>query len=102
MLFRLAIYEQELNYKLLTARQREEGYLYKFNEKVLLRADAHTQIESITSGVQNGVYTPNEGRHLLDLPSRDGGDQLIVNGNYVPLTSVGAAYGVNEKGGSDE
>lgn len=102
MLFRLAIYEQELNYKLLTASQREEGYLYKFNEKVLLRADAHTQIESITSGVQNGVYTPNEGRHLLDLPSRDGGDQLIVNGNYVPLTSVGAAYGVNEKGGSDE
>ena len=49
----------------------------------------------------NRVYTPNEGRHYLDLPSKEGGDILIVNGNYVPLTSVGAAYGVNGKGGKE-
>lgn len=101
MLYRLTMYEQEINYKCLSEKQRSEGYLYKFNERVLLRANAETQMKTITSAVQNGVYTPNEGRHFLDLPSMPGGDALIVNGNYVPLTSVGAAYGVNGKGGEE-
>ena len=99
MLFRLTMYEQEINYKCLTDKQRAEGYLYKFNERVLLRANAETQMKTITSAVQNGVYTPNEARHFLDLPSKEGGDNLIVNGNYVPLTSAGAAYGVSKGGG---
>lgn len=100
MLFRLTMYEQEINYKCLTDKQRGDGFLYKFNERVLLRTNAETQMKTITSGVQNGIYTPNEGRHFLDLPSLEGGDQLIVNGNYVPLESVGAAYGVG-KGGDE-
>lgn len=94
MLYRLTLYEQEINYKCLTDEQRADGFLYKFNERVLLRANAETQMKTITSAVQNGVYTPNEGRHFLDLPSKEGGDVLIVNGNYVPLTAAGAAYGV--------
>lgn len=102
MLYRLAQYEQEINYKLLDEDQRHAGMVYKFNEKVLLRATAETQMQTITSGVNNGIYTPNEGRHLLDLPSKEGGDVLIVNGNYVPLTEVGAAYGIKEKGGSGD
>ena len=102
MLYRLGQYEQEINYKLLSQKQRDDGYLFKFNEKVLLRADAQTQMQTITSGIQNGVYTPNEGRHLLDLPSQEGGDQLIVNGNYVPITAVGAAYGIRGEGGNGD
>jgi HK97 family phage portal protein len=102
MLYRLIQYEQEINYKVLSEDQRNEGWIFKFNEKVLLRADAKTQMNTITSAIQNGVYTPNEGRHLLDLPSVDGGDIPIVNGNYIPLTSVGAAYGVNQKGGDND
>lgn len=101
MLYRLTMYEQEINYKCLTDDQRAAGFLYKFNERVLLRANAETQMKTITSAVQNGIYTPNEGRHYLDLPSQDGGDVLIVNGNYVPLTSVGAAYGLNREGGAE-
>ena len=101
MLYRLTMYEQEINYKCLTDKQRADGFLYKFNERVLLRANAETQMQTITSAVQNGIYTPNEGRHYLDLPSLDGGDVLIVNGNYVPLTSVGAAYGVSGEGGKE-
>ena len=102
MLYRLAQYEQEINFKLLSQKQREEGMIYKFNEKVLLRADAETQMKTITTAVQNGIYAPNEGRQLLDLPSKEGGDVLIVNGNYVPLTSVGAAYGIKGEGGSGD
>lgn len=101
MMYRLNQYEQEINYKCLTDEQRAKGFVYKFNEKVLLRANMETQMQSITSAVQNGIYTPNEGRHLLDLPSMEGGDVLIVNGNYVPLTDVGAAYNIGKVGKDD-
>lgn len=99
MLYRLTQYEQEINYKCLTEQQRKEGYFLKFNEKAILRTDSKSQMTNITTAVNNGVYTPNEARNLLDMPSKEGGDILIVNGNYVPLTKVGAAYG---KGGESE
>ncbi len=38
------------------------------------------------------IYMPNEARAILDLPSEDGGDQLMTNGNYIPLTMVGQQY----------
>ena len=102
MLFRLAMYEQEITYKVLTDEQRAKGKFFKFNEKALLRADAETQMRTIVNGVQNAIYTPNEGRHLLDMPDRDGGDVLMCNGNYVPVTQVGAAYGARQEGGNEE
>lgn len=101
MLYRITMYEQEISAKLLSTEEERNGCFYKFNEKVLLRANTKEQIAAITQAIQNGVYTPNEGRRYLDLPGKDGGDQLIVNGNYVPLISVGAAYGVSGEGGKD-
>ena len=98
MLYRLTQYEQEINFKALTERQRADGYFFKFNEKVILRTDSKSQMENLTKAVNNGIYTPNEARNLIDMPSEVGGDILIVNGNYVPLTQVGAAY---KKGGDE-
>lgn len=92
MLYRLTQYEQEINYKSLRDQKRMEGYFFKFNEKAILRTDAKTQMEVIRVAVNNGIYTPNEARSLVDYPAEEGGDILIVNGNYVPLTQVGAAY----------
>lgn len=89
MLYRLAQYEQEINYKCLSEKERAEGYFLKFNERSILRADSKSQMENITKAVNNGVYTPNEARNLLDMPSKEGGDVLIVNGNYILLAQVG-------------
>lgn len=97
-LFIIKQYEEEINHKLLENSEVEEGYYYKFNEKVILRADSKTQMENICKAVNNGLYMPNEGREYLDLPKVDGGDQLIVNGNYIPLTMVGKQY---NKGGDN-
>ena len=102
MLYRLSVYEQEINYKLLNRNQRSDGFMFKFNEKVLLRTDSEKQMQTLASAVNNGVYTPNEARHLLDLPSKEGGDKLIVNGNYIPLTQVGEQYTNSKEGGSGE
>lgn len=62
------------------------------NEGALLRTDSKTQEEIIVGYVNNGVYTPNEARRLLQLPDGEGGDVLMCNGNYIPITQVGAQY----------
>lgn len=98
----LKLYEDEINYKLLSKSERNNGYYLKFNEKVLLRTDSKTQSDIINNYVNNGIYTPNEARSLLDLDNNIHGDKLIVNGNYIPLEFVGTQYGIddaNSKGG---
>lgn len=97
VMYRLKAYEEEINSICLTEKERNEGYLYKFNEKALLRTDSKTQIELMASAVNNGIYKPNEARGFLDLPAAEGGDQLIVNGNYIPLTRVGDQYAKSGK-----
>lgn len=93
MLFVLKQYEEEVNYKLLTdGEQLEEGKYFKLNEKVLLRTDSKTQMEIFGIAVQNGIQKPNECRRKLDLIDAKGGDQLIVNGNFIPITEVGNQY----------
>lgn len=85
-------YEEEINYKMLTEEEQDEGYYYKYNEKVLFRTDSKTQMEYLKNGVQGTIIKPNEARRKLDYPDAEGGDELYANGNIVPLTMAGAAY----------
>lgn len=97
MLFVLKQYEEEVNYKLLSDEEAlDEGKYFKLNEKVLLRTDSKTQMEIFTMAVQNGIEKVNECRRKLDLQDAEGGDKLIVNGNYIPLTEVGKQYGTDQ------
>lgn len=92
MAVRIKAYEEEINNCLLTYEEYISGKYFKFNEKAILRTDSKTQMENLKSGVNNGMYTPNEARDYLDMPHVPGGDIPIVNGNYIPLTEVGKQY----------
>lgn len=94
MAYRLAQYEQEINYKCLTDAERKQGYYFKFNEKAILRADSKTQRENIIGYVTNGIYQINEARDMLDMEHVEGGDVNMVNGTYTPITQIGAAYNI--------
>lgn len=96
-LFVLKQYEEEVNYKLLSPKQKEEGRYYKLNEKALLRTDSKTQMDILATAIKNGIETINEARKKLDLTYKEGGDELIVNGTYLPITEVGAAYNTQPK-----
>lgn len=85
-------YEEEITYKALNRQMRLENKYFKFNEHALLRSDSKTQAETLTKYVNNGIYMVNEAREILDLPFEEGGDQLMTNGNYIPLTMVGQQY----------
>lgn len=97
MLYILKQYEEELNYKLLSQAQREEGYRFKFNIAAVLRGDTKTQLESLSMGVSNGVYTPNEARRNLDLPALPGGDRIYFNGSNIAVEDAGIQYREQEQ-----
>lgn len=99
MLYIIKQYEEELNFKLLSDTQRKNGYRFKFNIAAVLRGDTRTQVESLTRGVANALYTPNEARRNLDLPAKSGGDELYFNGSNIPITLAGTQYQQAPKGG---
>ena len=94
MLSILKQYEEELNYKLLTDEQIAQGYRFKFNVAAVLRGDTKAQVESLCQGISNGLYTPNEARRNLDLPSKPGGDRIYFNGSNIAVEDAGAQYQV--------
>lgn len=92
LLFIVKQYEEEISYKILTDEELADGYHVKFNTGVLLRADLKTQIESLSKAVSSFLMTPNEAREKLDLPAKDGGDQLLGNGASIPVQFAGLQY----------
>lgn len=97
LLYIVKQYEEELTYKLLSAEEVAQGYHIKFNISVLLRADQQTQIATLSQAVNNFLLTPNEARERLDLPAKEGGDQLLGNGASIPLQFAGSQYtNINE------
>lgn len=101
LLYILKQYEEELNYKLLSREEINNGYYFKFNVAVILRADLKTQIETLSQAVSNFIYTPNEARALLDKPAKPGGDRLLGNGASIPVELAGAQY-TNLEGKEEE
>jgi len=92
LLFIVKQYEEEIGYKLLSDEEEANGFHAKFNTGVMLRADQKTQIETLSAAVSNFLMTPNEAREKIDLPAKDGGDQLLGNGASIPVQYTGAQY----------
>lgn len=88
----LNMYELEMNYKLFVMNEFKEGLYSKFNVDTLLRGDIKTRYESYAQAIQNGFKTPNEIRAIEDDEPLAGGDQLLVNGNMIPVSQAGAQY----------
>lgn len=86
-------WEQYINAKLLSKRDRERGLFAEFNVNALLRGDSKTQAEILHIERQDGVITGNEWRaHIGMNPSDDpNSDRLLVNGNMIPIEKAGEA-----------
>jgi len=62
--------------KTMTAEFKVEG---------LLRGDSQARMSTYATGVQNGIYARNEVRAWENLPPVEGGDDLTVQSQNVPL-----------------
>ena len=92
LLFNIKQYEEELAWKLLSAKEETDGLMAKFNVSVLLRADQQTKISTLSTAVSSFLMTPNEAREQLDLPHKEGGDALLGNGASIPVQYAGTQY----------
>ena len=101
LLYNITLYEQELNSKLLTTREKMEGLGFKFNVQVILRGDPSQQADILQKCVTSGIYSPNEARRLLDMPPIEGGDVHVINGSMVDVKDVGIAYKNSAEGGEE-
>lgn len=97
-------WEQAMNQQLLSADDQRK-YFVKFNVDGLLRGDYESRMNGYAIGRQNGWLSANDIRELEDLnriPTNEGGDEYLVNGNMLPLNQAGNFYNTQTTKESEE
>ena len=85
-------WEQSLTRALLSLDEKQK-YFVKFNLEGLLRGDYQSRMNGYAIGRQNGWMSANDIRELENLdriPTEEGGDLYLINGNMLPMRSAGA------------
>lgn len=81
--------------KNLLLEEEKELLFSKFNVDGLLRGDYESRMRGYATGFSNGFLIVNDICRLEDMDfvsEENGGDFHVVNGSYVQLKDVGAAY----------
>lgn len=88
----LTNYEQEMQDKLLSQYETLNDVKIEFNVDTILRSDIKTRYEAYRIGIQSGFMASNEVRKKENLPPKEGGDELLINGNMLPIAMAGKQY----------
>lgn len=80
---------QEIRRQCLTPDEQGAGYFAAHDVDALLDGDTQARAAFYTSMGQNGIYTRNELRRREYLPRVEGGDDLTVQSNLVPIDKLG-------------
>ncbi|OOR68504.1 phage portal protein [Bacillus mycoides] len=97
----LVAIEQSFDRQLLTEKDKERGYYFRFDVRELLRTTQDELSNSINTLVNGGIITVNEGRFELDKPPVEGGDDLRLSlGNVLQDTKDGDTHVLNMDGGT--
>lgn len=89
-------FEEELNLKLFGFKNASR--YVEHNLDGLMRGDFKSRLDALASGVQNALFTPNEGRALDNRPPLPGGDNLMIQGATVPIGTQPTAKPVADNG----
>ncbi|EPK7688231.1 TPA: phage portal protein [Serratia marcescens] len=80
--------EQRINVGLV--KPASQGRFYaKFNAGALLRGDMKSRFEAYATGINWGIYSPNECRDLEELNPREGGDIYLTPMNMTTKPPAG-------------
>ncbi|MDV7397703.1 phage portal protein, partial [Arthrospira platensis SPKY1] len=81
----IKMWEEELNFKMLTPAERDRGLEFKYSVKGLLRADVSTRANFYQTMTNVRAITPNEIRDLEDMnPAEWGSEPLMSRNFYAP------------------
>ena len=101
----LVRWEQSMVRSLLSPSEKRE-YFIKFNVDGLLRGDYASRMSGYATARQNGWMSANDIRELENLdriPTEDGGDLYLINGNMTKLADAGIfAAASGKEDNSDE
>jgi len=78
--------EQWFDFRFLTEKERRLGYYFKHSVEGLLRGDSESRAKFYQSLFQVASIKPNEIRELEDMDPVDGGDDVFIQMQYVPLS----------------
>ena len=97
-------WEQSIQRTLLRPEEKRD-YFVKFNVEGLLRGDYQSRMNGYATARQNGWMSANDIRELENLdriPTEDGGDWYLINGNMTKLADAGIFAADNRKEDSSE
>ncbi|RXI57420.1 phage portal protein [Clostridium tetani] len=80
--------EKEMNYKLLTNKERQSNIKIEFNIGSLLRLDAKTQADVVNSYVKQGIYSIQYARKILGIYSDFDNETVLVPSGSVTLNNL--------------
>ncbi|BDR75766.1 phage portal protein [Clostridium tetani] len=80
--------EKEMNYKLLTNKERQNGIRIEFNVGSLLRLDAKTQADVVNSYVKQGIYSLEYARKILGVYSNFDNETVLFSSGSITLEAL--------------
>lgn len=87
------LYEQVINYILMTSYERENGIFAQFNADAILRSSLLDRVTSYSTATGTPYMTVAEARRLENLPFIPGTDKLVVsNGASIFFEQLGLQY----------
>ena len=78
-------YEQEFSKKLLTTKEKMQGYEIKFNMQGYARATMEKRGNFYQQMIRNGIFSPNFCAMLEDAPPHEGGDKYYMSRDLCPV-----------------
>ncbi|USK78964.1 phage portal protein [Peribacillus frigoritolerans] len=81
-------WEEEMNYKLFTDFEQEQGYYVSFNMASALRGDSASRSAFYKTMLEMGVYNINEVRELEDRDKIENGDKHFVSLNHTTVDNL--------------
>lgn len=80
--------EQEMDWKLLTDKDRKKGYKIRFNVNAMLRTSPEKQSIILDRYVKDGIYTINDCKRILGVPLVEGGDIVTLPSGQITLENL--------------
>ena len=92
-------WEQFMNMRCLTRRQRQDGYHCEFDMLSMLRGDNQSRANMLHLMRQDGIINADEWRERENMnPLPDGqGKTVFINGNMLPVEEAAKKKGANKK-----
>ena len=92
----MRMYRQEMEFKLLTIKERKEGYSIEFNANAMVETDYKTRMEGYKTLQGSGAITANDIARLEGFETFKNGDKHYIFNQVVAIEDMNSNTSTNE------